>query len=931
MKTTNIFYRALCLVLMALCSVCGFAQSEFGKVSPQTADFIRQGNIPVSLYTGQVNVSIPLYHIKDRDFDIPIALNYAGDGLKPNRRHGWAGLNWSVSGAGSISREVYYGPDDYADWYHADGVNINGLWWAANGKPYDPEDLYDFSALTCSGLSGCHIPHYNGYYDSNPDLFMFSVPGHSGRFLIGSDGNVLCSGMNYKVDLSGLGKQRYESGVIASQIKVTSPDGYIYTFGNTTDVHPLEYSINFSPTETYGQGQKKSCINAWHLTRIEAPNGRTVRFNYTAGNELVGSPFMQSTCTENPTGTNTPDLGDDYSCRAVKTVLLESIEVEDTGLKVEFANNIEDCRTFYYNHAVDDKYNANGYQLDTVRVKRNGELLYTCTLEYEDRSRFRFLKKVTMHDGGTYTMDYNHPTAYPEPLTGNVDEYDYWTQHGGTAYSLMDKLTYPTGGHTTFAYERHTYGKKVQKTVSDGVLTSTLTNTTGTLNSFRIKRMEHVPVQTGDSRQMSQIQEYSYLNTDGTGSGTLLRSRILIETDGNFDLTVNEWKSNYNIEEPAIGYSYVKEAAADGSYTLYRFSDYASNPDSGDTAFHWNSTDRDNAALSIAFSSASLNASRWDRRGLPVQTDRYDSNGTLKQRVRNSYLYVNPQIPLTPEEEEKQGIPPYTTAIFPIANGAMAMKLGPVEHPMVKETVTEYAGNGTKETERFFLRNSDGQLWQQRELTSMGDTLKTFYTYPKEMEDAGTVGNIHYNMVQKNMVDFPIWENTGLNGTPLNTVHHVYKSDVDGLIATDSVIVSRGTAGIQQWERHAVHDTYGNPVHIVYSSGAEEVLVWGYTGRYVVARIEGLSYSKVQTALGVAPESLSSASVPNMETLDALRIALPSAQVTTYTYSPQVGVTSITAPNGEVTTYTYNSSGELSSVSDHNGNIVETYSKHYRN
>ena len=96
MKTTNIFYRTLCLVLMALCSVCGFAQSEFGKVSPQTADFIRQGNIPVSLYTGQVNVSIPLYHIKDRDFDIPIALNYAGDGLKPNRRHGWAGLNLSL-------------------------------------------------------------------------------------------------------------------------------------------------------------------------------------------------------------------------------------------------------------------------------------------------------------------------------------------------------------------------------------------------------------------------------------------------------------------------------------------------------------------------------------------------------------------------------------------------------------------------------------------------------------------------------------------------------------------------------------------------------------------------------------------------------------------------------------------------------------------
>ena len=45
--------------------------------------------------------------------------------------------------------------------------------------------------------------------------------------------------------------------------------------------------------------------------------------------------------------------------------------------------------------------------------------------------------------------------------------------------------------------------------------------------------------------------------------------------------------------------------------------------------------------------------------------------------------------------------------------------------------------------------------------------------------------------------------------------------------------------------------------------------------------------------------------------------------ITTYTYKPLVGVTSITDPRGVKTTYNYNDFGRLQNIKDENGNIIE--------
>ena len=927
MKKNNILNRILCLTMMALCSICGFSQTDFGKVSSQTANFIRQGNVPVSLYTGQVNVSIPLYHIKDNDFDIPIALHYVGDGLKPNSRHGWAGLNWTVSGAGVVSREIYGAPDDHHDWYGSGAsMATKGYYRSLSYRSYDADELYNLSiSLNCSSSVGCDLPYVNNcFYDCIPDLFLFSMPGHSGRFVSTdefSEVRPICPN-SYDFSLAGFAGQSYGLPLNASQITVTSSDGYVYTFGSTTDTNSLEYSIHFHPSQDYesDETKKKPRINAWHLTKIKAPNGRVAKFNYAVATESTSSAFMKSDCPRSTDGANTGNLTDDFTYSAIRSVLLESIEIEDTGVKVEFLNGLETCRAFYNYGSVGNKYNALGYQLNGIRVKQGSNVVYTCSLEYENKQHLRFLKSVTASDAGVYTLQYTHPGTYPEPTTADVDTYGYWSGTGNVPYSLLSGITYPTGGNTTFDYERNTYSRTVERRASETLYSHRLVSGTGTLNSFRILRQTSSPAGTGSS----QTKEYTYNRTTTSGSGILLRSRTWVLIGSNAAAQTAQRKDNYNVEEPIIGYSMVQEKFSDGSYKEYAFSDYQSCPDTQESNFHWSNANYADNGLYKAFSSASLMTSNWSQRGRLVTERFFNSSGDVKRRIQKSYQTLG--VTIQPVEGEQDNYnPPYVTAVFPIPYGIMATKIRMAEYPLIYEEVTDYTDSGNTITTRMFDYNSLSQLSCLSEVTSSRDTLKTCYTYPQE--EATGAGS---KLFAKHMIGIPILEKQYLNSTLLNTKRTVFKTIENGDVVPDKVYVRKSTENEKQQASFPVYDAYSNPVHIVHGDGTQQVIVWGYAGRYPVARIEGVDYATVKNKLGTEPKSLSTASTPNMNTLDALRNSLLSAHITTYTHNPLIGVTSITAPNWEKKTYTYDSKGRLTAVKEHSGYTEKQYDYHYK-
>lgn len=197
------------------------------------------------------------------------------------------------------------------------------------------------------------------------------------------------------------------------------------------------------------------------------------------------------------------------------------------------------------------------------------------------------------------------------------------------------------------------------------------------------------------------------------------------------------------------------------------------------------------------------------------------------------------------------------------------------------------------------------------------------------MDNNALIGTVWSTMQLKHMTDIPVSEQQMLNGETAGTRRTTFKSIENGDVVPDTVYVRKGSGAEQMEVCYPVYDAYSNPVHVVYGNGTEEVLVWGYDGRYPVARIEGASYNEVKAALGTSPESITDNGL-YMDMLNALRTSLPDTHVTTYTYSPLVGVTEVTAPNNEKTTYTYDSMNRFYQVKDHNGNVVEQYNYNYQ-
>ncbi len=158
------------------------------------------------------------------------------------------------------------------------------------------------------------------------------------------------------------------------------------------------------------------------------------------------------------------------------------------------------------------------------------------------------------------------------------------------------------------------------------------------------------------------------------------------------------------------------------------------------------------------------------------------------------------------------------------------------------------------------------------------------------------------------------------------------------------------TKGAQQLEDRVIYHSYdskGNPVEVSKKDGTKIYYVWGYQQTQPIAKIEGYTDVQLTNIKSLINTAISKSNIDNdtcsgsqtckekdvRTALNAIRnnINMKDSQVTTFTYNPLIGVTSITDPRGQTLYYQYDDFNRLEFIKDADGNLLKEHKYHYKN
>lgn len=578
----------LLITHMLLSSSLVWATEDFHintKTSPQVYDMFRYGNVNTALYTGKVNVSIPIYELDDPDFDLKIALRYHSEGFKPRKHSGCVGYNWFLEAGGCITREIMNIPDEKLRQYESDPKS-QGMLAFIQSKTVDKNLIFnlDDQVVRDCGTKSYSLDMTCEYdVDYLPDIFHFSFCGYQGRFMINNQGKaVVLEGDFVDIDLSNLLDQFTNSHVpnASSFITIKTTDGYTYIFGG--ELSTVEYTYPMVNIQNLGT-QSPPFVNVWNLKQIIAPNHRIVSFYYKeslpiahySNDHLWIFNEYYNYFANKPIGELFPPnhirFESSMAYTATKGCVLDSIVISGSpNVHISFHNSADPYKLYGHSgHYL--KANKN-YMLDSIQVETDERILKTVRLTYDYRSfnyahsqngyYWRFLDSVNIGGMGTYSLEYNHASAYPDLYTpesdyhSEADYYGYWEKN--VLQGLLKTITFPTGGKQTFEFEQNTYGverKLCTYGVQDVRLVSESTfNTSGV--GARIRQ-----INTYNSNNVLIEQKTYKYNKKGSNmsSGVYYNhSLIYMEQKDPAGFLI---KNNgcYSFIDSPIGYSYVEE------------------------------------------------------------------------------------------------------------------------------------------------------------------------------------------------------------------------------------------------------------------------------------------------------------------------------------------------------------------------------------
>ncbi|GGF30331.1 hypothetical protein [Flavobacterium limi] len=281
--------------------------------------------------------------------------------------------------------------------------------------------------------------------------------------------------------------------------------------------------------------------------------------------------------------------------------------------------------------------------------------------------------------------------------------------------------------------------------------------------------------------------------------------------------------------------------------------------------------------------------------------------------------------------------------------------------------------NLAETTEKLYLTNNDSIvqttineydlnkptfLRERTTINSKGESITQKFSYPFNSNTG-----VYSQMATANVIS-PVVENITLNNNKVTgSALLTYKKSDDNFVPDKNYIAQLNSTvpfanftafdgstkdsryGADPENTYDAYDDHGNPIQITSKGKATTVYVWGYQKDYPIAKIENATYTAgqpntitaaqqalINTAIAATINETTSVTETILrEKLQLVRAGFPDAMVSTFTYDPLIGITSMTDPKDYTTYYEYDSYGRLKQVRDKESKVLSANKYNYKN
>ncbi len=516
---------------------------------------------------------------------------------------------------------------------------------------------------------------------------------------------------------------------------------------------------------------------------------------------------------------------------------------------------------------------------------------------------------------------------------------------------ILTKIQYPTGGFAEFEYESNDFSSGTRKG-----------------GGLRIKSQKLV-----DEYGIEQIEEYSYEN------GYINQ----MPQYATFELQRKDTSVNYNATDPDdLGVAYdlynvpqTQVELTHGAFVGYANITVTNRYNNQQTKYYYkNASHHPNVASTktiFGFNSDLLIGGRsWRALGhYSLSLDRDILRGKL---ARKEIIDHNGDYVLT--EEYTYRLKEFETLSFSFQNPTRSILNGTytcysdfglynrhcggydetIEFPIERNLITQIKTRTYPEIHSGNVYETEKRYWYDAELPrkiseQQGMFLCDYeeeYEWPQHTAEEYVCNNSGLEYIKKEYT----YQNTYPFRYRLLTPKSVVFSNEKGLLQSENYVYKDFGNAITDLEKVEYitrdedtdtpvivtrRDAKGNILETRSETGIYTSFVFGYGSRYMVCQLVNVSYTDLLAAFAGLTSSVTQ--LTNATTDDQiktitsqLRDRLPDGQVTSYTYTPLVGVTSITDVRGRETSYIYDNYNRLHLVKDHDQHIVSKNTYTYK-